>query len=55
MGIIPFGGTKIIIKINIGVGIKQEAKLDFGLHFIAYTTYTLQLDKYPTKYLINIT
>jgi hypothetical protein len=48
------GGTKIIIKTNIGVGIKQEAKLDFSLYFIAHTTCTLQLDKYPTKYLMNI-
>ena len=48
------GGIKITIKTNIGVGIKQEAKLDFDLNFIAYTTCTLQPDKYLTKYLINI-
>jgi hypothetical protein len=48
------GGTKITIKTNIGVGIKYEAQLDFNLNFIAYTTCTLQPDKYLTKYLIHI-
>ena len=32
------GGTKIIIKTNIGVRIKQEAKLDFSLYFMAHIT-----------------